>query len=389
MHTILIIEDEAPLRLTLAERLTLEGFRVQTAPNGPAGLRLVQEQAPDLILCDIMMPGMDGYAVLQALQANDRTAAIPFIFLTAKTDPRQARIGMNVGADDYLCKPVSKAELLVAIRARLWKYDQQRERLEGEVLAARREVVRKLPHELLSPLAGLLNTSELLENADAAMPMESVRSLGRLIRISSQRVHRTVRRFLLYAELDAASQHPEAQTRLRGTDYIPATAWISALAEHIAKQDCRMDDLRLDLPAVELAMAPTHFSVLVAQLVDNAFKFSAPGQPVQIHLALSPEGGCELTVRDQGCGLTPEQVRQVSAFRQFASDLWAQPGTGLGLALVAHLTALYGGTYTLASEPGQGTTVTVRLPHARPGDQATTTLDPELRQKVDWTLGNR
>ena len=110
---------------------------------------------------------------------------------------------------------------------------------------------------------------------------------------------------------------------------------------------------------------------------------------MQIHLALSPEGGCELTVRDQGCGLTPEQVRQVSAFRQFASDLWAQPGTGLGLALVAHLTALYGGTYTLASEPGQGTTVTVRLPHARPGDQATTTLDPELRQKVDWTLGNR
>ena len=98
MHTLLIIEDEEPIRVTLTDRLTLEGFRVQTAATGEDGLRQVQQQPPDLILCDIMMQGLDGYGVLRALQANEQTAAIPFIFLTAKADPVQVRAGMGLGA---------------------------------------------------------------------------------------------------------------------------------------------------------------------------------------------------------------------------------------------------------------------------------------------------
>ena len=127
MHTILLIEDEEPLCLILADRLKIEGFLVQTAANGQEGLRQIREQPPDLILCDIMMPGLDGYGVLQALQADERTAAIPFIFLTAKSDAMEVRTGMGLGADDYLCKPVAKADLLAAIRIRLWKHEQQHE----------------------------------------------------------------------------------------------------------------------------------------------------------------------------------------------------------------------------------------------------------------------
>ena len=117
MSTILIIEDEDALRLTLAERLTLEGLQVLTAANGKAGVRQAQEALPDLILCDILMPEMDGYSVLLALQSDTRTAAIPFIFLTAKADPPQVRAGMELGADDYLCKPFGIDELLARIEA--------------------------------------------------------------------------------------------------------------------------------------------------------------------------------------------------------------------------------------------------------------------------------
>ncbi len=125
MHSILIIEDEESLRLTLADRLTMEGFQVQTAADGCEGVRLAEAEPPDLILCDIMMPGMDGYGVLQTLQAQERTAAIPFIFLTAKANPQQVRAGMELGADDYLCKPVSKVDLLAAIRTWIGKHEQQ------------------------------------------------------------------------------------------------------------------------------------------------------------------------------------------------------------------------------------------------------------------------
>jgi DNA-binding response OmpR family regulator len=247
MHHILIIEDEDSLRETLTDLLTFEGMRVSAAPNGEEGLRLIQEQPPDLILCDIMMPGIDGYGVLRKLQLSERTALIPFIFLTAKADAQQVREGMELGADDYLCKPITKAELLAAIRTRLWKQGQQRERIEHEVEAARQDVVRKLPVELLSPLTGLLSASQLLETADRNLPVAAIRELGRVTRLTSQRLHRMIRRFLLYAELQAACHQPEVQATLRGTTHIPATSLVSALAEHIARQYSRSTDLCLDL----------------------------------------------------------------------------------------------------------------------------------------------
>ena len=387
MPNILLIEDEEALRLTLADRLTLEGFTVQTAADGEAGLRQIQEQPPDLILCDIMMPGLDGYGVLRALQLAPQTAEIPFIFLTAKTDPPQVRDGMELGADDYLCKPVAKADLLAAVRTQLWKHEQQHERLDHGMEVARQDVMRKLPHELLSPLAGLLSGSQILETADHTLSFAAIRELGRTMRRSAQRLHHLIRRFLLHAELQTASHQPAKQAGLRGTDYLPATAWVAAVAQHLARQDSRTDDLHLDLLQVEVLMAPAHFCELAAVLVDNAFKFSTPGSVVQINLVLLPDAGGVLTVRDQGRGLTPDQLRQVGAFRQFDRDVWAQPGTGLGLALARQLVALYGGSLELASEPGNGTTATVRLPNARPGTPASSALEADLRRKVARTLG--
>jgi signal transduction histidine kinase len=389
MHTILIIEDEEPLRQTLAERLTLEGFHVQTAANGKVGVRQVQADPPDLILCDIVMPEMDGYSVLLALQSDARTAAIPFIFLTAKADPPQVRAGMDLGADDYLCKPVAKAELLAAIRGRLCKRGQQQERLAQEVKAAHLEVVRKLPCELLAPLTSLFGASQILESADPVKPVANVRELGQSMRLAAERLQRMIHRFMLYSELEVASHRPQAQAQLRGTGHLPATAWVAAQAEHLAAQAARSEDLHLDLAEVEVVMAAFHFSELVAQLVDNAFQFSPLGSAVQIHLGLLAHGECELSVRDQGSGMTPEQIRQVAAFRQFDRAAWAQPGTKLGLALVGRIVDLYGGSLVFDSQPGKGTQATVRLPNARPGTPGEPTPDPQWRRRVSWRLGLR
>src|SRR5262245_21879305 len=105
MKKILIIEDLAPMRRTLALMLEMEGFEVLTAENGRTGLAKARENKPDLVLCDVMMPELDGHAVIQALRAGPDTATIPFIFLTARADKGDMRVGMNFGADDYLTKP--------------------------------------------------------------------------------------------------------------------------------------------------------------------------------------------------------------------------------------------------------------------------------------------
>jgi len=119
MHTILIIEDQPDMRLNIATILEMEDFKVLQAGDGREGLAAAREGAPDLILCDVMMPELDGYGVLRALREDPATARIPFIFLSAKGEKNDQRTGMNLGADDYLTKPVTVNDLLAAINARL------------------------------------------------------------------------------------------------------------------------------------------------------------------------------------------------------------------------------------------------------------------------------
>ncbi len=125
MKKILVIEDEPEMRRNLVTILRLEKFEPVEAANGVAGIALAKSAKPDLILCDVMMPETDGLGVLRALRADATTAAIPFIFLTAKGGKADVRGGMNLGADDYLTKPVDKTELLSAITARFQRQQQQ------------------------------------------------------------------------------------------------------------------------------------------------------------------------------------------------------------------------------------------------------------------------
>lgn len=121
MKKILIIEDHPDVRENTAEILELSGFEVRTAENGKIGIKKANEERPDLILCDIMMPELDGYGVLRILGKSPKTNTIPFIFLTAKAEKEDFRKGMQLGADDYLTKPFGDVELLDAVELRLRK----------------------------------------------------------------------------------------------------------------------------------------------------------------------------------------------------------------------------------------------------------------------------
>ncbi|AKD58225.1 response regulator [Spirosoma radiotolerans] len=119
---LLIIEDEDQIRHNLVELLTLSGYEVASASSGLSGLALASQRPPDLILCDIMMPQMDGYQVLEAIRRNPGLAHLPFVFLTAKSDMVDLRRGMSLGADDYLTKPFMIKDLLAAVESRLKRY---------------------------------------------------------------------------------------------------------------------------------------------------------------------------------------------------------------------------------------------------------------------------
>lgn len=131
MKRILLIEDNPDVRETTTEILELAGYDVVAASNGKAGVEQAQKVKPDLIICDIMMPELDGYGVLHILNKNSETGGIPFIFLTAKTEKADIRKGMNLGADDYLTKPFNDTDLLNAIEARLQKFSMRQTSYES------------------------------------------------------------------------------------------------------------------------------------------------------------------------------------------------------------------------------------------------------------------
>ncbi|NER36536.1 MAG: response regulator [Oscillatoria sp. SIO1A7] len=180
MKTILVIEDEKPVLTNIVEILESGGFQAIGAENGADGIQLAKERKPDLILCDIMMPLMDGHGVLSELRSETATATIPFIFLTAKADKTDLREGMNLGADDYLTKPFRRKELLMAVNARLEKQAAMLERYAGERNLAetlrskmqdleqlnqtRDELLMKLIEDLSNPLSKINLAIKMLKN---------------------------------------------------------------------------------------------------------------------------------------------------------------------------------------------------------------------------------
>lgn len=188
MTKILVIEDEPPVRTNLIKLLEAEGFEVKGAQNGSTGVSLAIEQVPDLILCDIMMPDLDGHGVLEALRQNPATAAIPFIFLTAKAERSDWRQGMELGADDYLTKPFTRDELLGAITTRLQKqeaamvkYKAERKRAEElsekclelqEFVNAKDELLNSLSQELRQPLSNINMALHMLKSAPSGPQRE-------------------------------------------------------------------------------------------------------------------------------------------------------------------------------------------------------------------------
>ncbi|AFZ16888.1 putative bifunctional diguanylate cyclase/phosphodiesterase [Allocoleopsis franciscana] len=148
MYKILVIEDERSIRINLLKLLSAEGFQAIGAENGSRGVQLARSEQPDLIICDILMPILDGYGVLKVLQQDPTTASIPFIFLTAKADRADWRQAMTLGADDYLTKPFTRAELLEAIATRLQKKASlaQRHTLELEQTQAQLDYLLRYNH---------------------------------------------------------------------------------------------------------------------------------------------------------------------------------------------------------------------------------------------------
>lgn len=363
MKRILVIEDEQSLRRDIMEMLAFEGYEVDGAENGAAGIAQAQRQLPDLIICDIMMPELDGYGVLDALRRNETTAAIPFIFLTARTDKGDRRQGMEQGADDYLTKPFTVQELLKSVDTRLRRRRDIEQVSERRLEDLRDSIILAMPHELRTPLTVIMGFSDLL-NADCeTMPPARIREMAEHINQAASRLYHMVENYLVYAQIEIIVADPNGKDLLRGHQTSEPRIVVEDQAIQRAQFYNRESDLQLEVQdAPGVCILEDYLKKAVGEIVDNAFKFSLPETPVCVSAAVKDGTFYTIKVHNHGRGMTAEQIARVGAYMQFNRRFYEQQGSGLGLIIARRLAELHGGHLEIESAVDVATTVTLTLP---------------------------
>lgn len=360
---ILLIEDEMQIRENVAELLTMKGFDVSTATNGMNGVTQAMLKQPDLILCDIMMPEMDGYQVLETIRRNRSLSTVPFVFLTAKADSTDFRRGMTLGADDYLTKPFTIDSLLTAIDGRLQRECQRKADLQERLTRHRRTIDSVSAHEYNTPLSGILGFVNLLIDYYEDFSETEVRSMLMMVREGGMRLKRSldnVRLTDLLQNMDPA--HPSYKPYTTGIARLHPDL-IGSLLSMVGKRQERTASGLTDVETASVGMSPENLTTVLGELLDNACKFSDGAESILI------TGRCEptayrLSITNHGRLFRPEDIARIAPYQQFDRHLYEQQGMGLGLAIARKLLELHHGDLTIESQPDGKTVVTVHLPYA-------------------------
>ena len=354
-HTILIIEDETSIRNDLAEILLFEGYEVLTAENGAQGIETAIEQLPDLILSDVMMPETDGYEVLSTLRENPSTRLIPVILVTAMADKEDMRTGMNLGADDYLIKPFTRQELLNSINIRLQKVDFLTEKRQSDLQELRLQLIKYLPHELNTPLNGIIGIGQILKDYPDALSQSEIADFGNNIYESGMRLYRLIQNYLLYSELVIRRDTVSSSAPLENPGDLCQSILLS-----LGLKYKRQKDSLIEVDPCDALIGFKEFSKVAEELIDNAFKFSTPGS----HIAVSCgafENRFRLIVEDHGQGMSVDELHRIGAYMQFNRTVYEQQGSGMGLSIAKMIVDMYGGELKIESELHKGSRVVVLL----------------------------
>lgn len=358
MKKILVIEDEKAVLENIMEILEEQDYEIFGAPNGIEGAKKAKEHIPDLIICDVMMPELDGFGVLKLLQQNPSTSAIPFIFLTAKADKNDIRVGMEAGADDYLTKPFSPDQLYKAIDSRFKKNEIVRTASDKKLKDLRQNLTYALPHEFRTPLNGILSSSQFLKDYWKNLEEEDITVLFDNIHTSAQRLHHLILNYLFYSELEIISRDDLEIAKLQSFKTSNPKDIIQSVVEKVFSDSERIQDLYMELVDSEIMFMQDHFVHLVEEIIENAVKFSELNNPIKITTKIE-DNQYHLEIKDFGRGMTNDQIANIGAYMQFQRRKYEQQGAGLGLTIAKKLCKFYNCSFEIKSTYGEYTCVNI------------------------------
>jgi signal transduction histidine kinase len=354
---ILVADDNPDMRRYVANVLG-ERWTVRTVTDGPAALRVIREDPPDLVLLDIMMPGLDGLQVLAAVRGDTATRGVPVIILSARAGEEAAVEGLAAGANDYVAKPFGSAELSARVRTQL---EAALARSEAEAAArSRDEFVALVVHDLRHPLVAInwhlqilrrrTERREALTTVDLEQLVEAVEAGVRSLAAQVDELHD--------ATLLKTGRRLDLQ--LRPTDLVE----LARVAVQQHGGDAASSRLRFETSVDTLngVWDAQRLGLALANLLSNALKYSPDGGPIQVAVARDGAWGV-VTVADHGIGIPATDLPHIFDWYRRGSNVTGRiAGSGLGLAGARGTVEQHGGTITVDSTEGAGSTFTIRLP---------------------------
>lgn len=360
--TILVVDD-TPENLTLMHNLLKDHYKVKVATNGENTLKIAcSDFPPDLILLDIMMPGMDGYEVCRRLKNVPQSSHIPVIFLTAKTEMEDEKKGLELGAADYITKPISPPIVLARVKNHLALkalsdilQEKNTELAFAKTFAekanlAKSEFLSSMSHELRSPLHAILGFSQLMASDLAPTHASQKESIDHILKAGWHLLH------LIDEILDLAKiESGQVPLCLEAVSLSEIMLECQSMTEHTAKEK----GIQIVFPVFKQPCYVngdwTRIKQILLNFLSNAIKYNCINGRVDVDYSTHIPGRVIVSIQDTGDGLSPEQISQLfMPFNRLGQENSGTEGTGIGLVVAKQLIELMGGTVSVESTVGEG-----------------------------------
>jgi CheY-like chemotaxis protein len=352
-NKILLVDDELNLRETISELLRYQNYDVKTANNGQEALDILEYWQPDLILCDIMMPVMDGNALHEIIKDIPSLNTIPFIFLTAKKENDLMRKCMLEGADDYVAKPFKIKELTSIIESKLERFEKIKNSYSNLYLGKEKVFL----HEINTPINGILGPIELLIENQEKLEKKEIAAFYEAIKISGERLNRTMQNLILYENLknNSIEFNDNFSSEILNA-FLKTKEKIFKIYEDQEKR------ITFEIDKAMIKISEEHLQYIFFELIDNALKFSSNNKVIIVSGEQFNNEYYELVIRDFGIGFSEQELNKIGAAQQFNREEREQQGLGLGLFLSKIIIKKSNGVFTIVSKENEGTTINLFLP---------------------------
>ena len=353
---ILIVDDE-PGNVFLLELMLEDKYELLKANNGQDAITITEQELPDLILLDIMMPKMDGLAVCKKLFQDSKTKDIPVILVSAKTMDEDVEKGLDIGAVDYIKKPISSVDLKARIRTAL-KLKHREDELK-KLNKLKTEFLQIVSHDLLSPFTGIVSTSQMLLNKDFGNPLNHIqRELLDIINNSANKQLRYVKDLLSLAlkESDKFILEKEKISLKNLVDDVIKANKFAASQKDITLINSVPEE-------IEIYADPDIFIQVLNNLSINAIKFTYKDGKIQF-LAENTDDYSLIKIKDTGKGMSPEKIKELLGKGKIYSTPGTEdePGTGLGITICKKIIEAHNGTITIESKEKKGSIFIISIP---------------------------